>query len=175
MRKNRQSSRLRTVTLLVPEDFAEGFRQLAFEVRARQAVGKDGAKIGWHKLNRIAEILTDLECCGRCMVYDTGASGDARFHWAVTVFGDNQVAAGHTADLADARSQAEARLAAYVADLGEPPSISASGRGRWAMLNPQSRRLKTRRFSKPTMVSADRAAQLGGSGESLVKADGDQK
>lgn len=174
MRQNRQSSRLRTVTLLVPEDFAEGFRQLAFEVRARQAVGKDGAKIGWHKLNRIAEILTDLECCGRCMV--TPGHPETRVFIGLSLSLATirlQQATPQTLQMRGYKPRRDWRLMSQT--WANRPVSAHPVADRWAMLDPQSRRLKTRRFSKPTMVSADHAAQLGGSGESLVKAGGDQK
>jgi hypothetical protein len=121
---HRQLSSLRTVTLRVPEDFVEGFRQLAREVRARRKAGPARTKIAWRRLNRRTEILVDLRCCGRCVIHDTGPSRAARFRWAVAVFGDYQVAAGHAGELADARSQAETALASYAA-------LGVGRRGLW--------------------------------------------
>jgi len=58
----------------------------------------------------------------RCAIRDTGAAGAQRYFWTVTVFGDHQMAAGRTGELAAARSQAETALAANIAAWREPPS-----------------------------------------------------
>ena len=107
---------LRRVALLVPGHCATAFRELAREVRARRQAGLAGTRVGWRRLNRSAELMVDLRCCGRCLIRDTGASGADRYYWTVTVLADHQVAAGRAGELAEARSQAQAGLAAYLAD-----------------------------------------------------------
>jgi hypothetical protein len=55
------------------------------------------------------------DCGARCAIRDTGAAGEGRYHWTVTVFGETDpVAAGRTGGLGEARSQAEGALLAYV-------------------------------------------------------------
>ena len=48
----------------------------------------------------------------RCAIRDSRAPGAERYLWMLTVFGYYQVAAGRTGELGNARSQAEAALAA---------------------------------------------------------------
>jgi hypothetical protein len=43
-----------------------------------------------------------------------------RYLWTVTVFGEHQLTEGRTGELAEARSQAEAALALYLAARREP-------------------------------------------------------
>jgi hypothetical protein len=50
-------------------------------------------------------------------VRDTRALGAARYLWIVTVFGEHQVAEGHTAELAEAQRLAKAALTEYIAAL----------------------------------------------------------
>jgi len=50
----------------------------------------------------------------RCAIRDTGAPGEGRYHWTVTVFGETDPVAGRTGELGKARSQAEGALLAYV-------------------------------------------------------------
>ena len=114
-----QARGLNRVTLLVPVGCAEGLRQLARELRARQRVETAGMTLGWRRLSLSAELLVDPESGARCAVRDTGALGAERYFWTVSAFGDHQVAAGRTAEVAKARSQAEAALVAYMGGLGQ--------------------------------------------------------
>jgi hypothetical protein len=125
MRGQQASSRslhargLRRVTILVPVGCAEGLRQLARELRARQQVGTAGVTLGWRRLSLSAELLVDPESGARCAVRDTGALGAERYYWTVSAFGDHQVAAGRTGEVTEARTEAEAALAAYMGGLGQ--------------------------------------------------------
>jgi hypothetical protein len=94
------ASGLRRVALLVPGHCATAFRELAREVRARRQAGLAGTRVGWRRLNRSAELMVDLRCCGRCLIRDTGASGADRYYWTVTVLADHQVAAGRAGEFA---------------------------------------------------------------------------
>jgi hypothetical protein len=123
-----QARGLRRVTLLVPVGCAEGLRQLASELRARQRAGTRGLTLGWRRLSPSAELLVDPESGARCAIRDTGAPGVERYYWTVMAFGDHQVAAGRTGELVVARSQAETALAVYVAAWREP-SGDDSGNG----------------------------------------------
>ena len=114
-----QARRLRRVTILVPVGCAEGLRQLARELRARQRDGTAGVTLGWRRLSPSAELFVDPESGARCAVRDTGALGAERYYWTVSAFGDHQVAAGRIAEVAEARSQAEAALVAYMGGLGQ--------------------------------------------------------
>src|SRR3984893_16271611 len=110
MRGQRASSRslqargLRRVTILVPVGCAEGLRQLARELRARQQVRTAAVTLGWRRLSLSAELLVDPESGARCAVRDTGALGAERYFWTVSAFGDHQVAAGGTREDAKERS-----------------------------------------------------------------------
>ena len=47
----------------------------------------------------------------RCAIRDTEPPGEGRYHWTVTVLGEpDPVAAGRTAELAEARSRADEAL-----------------------------------------------------------------
>jgi hypothetical protein len=109
-----QARGLRSVTLRVPVGCAEGLRQLASELRARQRAGTRGLTLGWRRLSPSAELLVDPESGARCAIRDTGAPGVERYYWTVMAFGDHQVAAGRTGELVVARSQAETALAVYM-------------------------------------------------------------
>ena len=109
---------LRRITVLVPAGCAEGLRQLASEFRARQRAGTAGVTLGWRRLRPSAELFFDPESGARCAIRDTGPPGVERYYWTVAAFGDHQVAAGRTGELAKARSQAEAALAAYMGAVG---------------------------------------------------------
>jgi hypothetical protein len=113
-----QARGLRRVTVLVPAGCAEGLRQLARELRARQRGETAGAVLGWRRLSLSAELFVDPESGARCAVRDTGALGAERYFWMVSAFGNHQVAAGRTGEVAEARSQAEATLAAYMGGVG---------------------------------------------------------
>jgi hypothetical protein len=62
---------------------------------------------------RGTELLVDPNSGARCAIRDTGRTGAERYYWTVTAFDDHQAAAGRIGELAAARSQAEAALAAY--------------------------------------------------------------
>src|ERR1700730_19449052 len=114
MRGQRASSRslqargLRRVHLLVPVGWPEALRQLARELRARRQVGTAAVTLGWRRLSLSAELLVDPESGARCAVRDTGALGAERYFWTVSAFGDHQVAAGRSAEVTEARTEAEA-------------------------------------------------------------------
>ena len=110
-----QARGLRRVTILVPVGCAEGLRQLARELRARQRVETAGVTLGWRRLSPSAELFVDAESGARCAVRDTGALGAERYDWNVSAFCDHQVTAGRTGDVREALSQAEAALAGYMA------------------------------------------------------------
>jgi hypothetical protein len=126
MRKRPPSSRslraqgLRKVTVVVPEGCAEGIRQFALELLTRPRAGSAVGQAGWRTLSPSAGLLVNPECGARCAVRDTGADGEKRFHWTVTILGRSRaVAAGRTGESAEARSLAEAALSAYVVDSRE--------------------------------------------------------
>jgi hypothetical protein len=107
-----RAPRLRKVTVLVPEGCAEGLRQFARDLCQRQEAGWSDAAGQWRKLSPSAELMVDPGCGARCAIRDTGAAGSDHYHWTVTVLGEpDPVAAGRTAELVEARSQAEAALA----------------------------------------------------------------
>jgi hypothetical protein len=102
---------LSKVTVLVPEASAESLRQFARELCRRQETGATLVGGQWRKLSPSAELMVDPERGARCAIRDTGAPGDGRYHWTVTVFGEaDPVSAGRTAELGEARSRAEAAL-----------------------------------------------------------------
>jgi hypothetical protein len=105
----------------VPASCADGLLQLAHELRARQRAATASVTAGWRRLSPSAELFVDPQSGGRCAIRDTGVAGAERYSWTVTVFGDHQMAAGRTGELAAARSQAETALAAYMAAWRDPP------------------------------------------------------
>ena len=105
----------------MPVGCAEGLRQLARELRARQRVRTAGVTLGWRRLSPSAELFVDPESGARCAVRDTGALGAERYYWTVSAFGDHQVAAGRTGEVTEARTEAEAALAAYMLAWHELP------------------------------------------------------
>jgi hypothetical protein len=111
-----QARGLNRVTLLVPVGCADGLRLLARELRARQRPGTTDVSAGWRRPS--AELFIDPESGARCAVRDTGAPGAERYYWTVSAFGEHQVAEGRTEELTEARSQAEAALAAYMRAVG---------------------------------------------------------
>ena len=58
-----------------------------------------------------------------------GRLGAERCLWTLTVFGYHQVAAGRTAEFAEARSRPEAALASYAVACREVPRNGSSGYG----------------------------------------------
>jgi len=117
MRERQRPSRspreqgLRKVTVLVPEGSVEGLRQFARDLCQRQEARKSHVARQWRKLSPSAELMVDPGRGARCAIRDTGAPGEGRYHWTVTVFDETDpVAAGRTAELAEARSQADEAL-----------------------------------------------------------------
>jgi hypothetical protein len=103
----------------MPGGCAEGLRHLARELRTRQEAGIPTATAGWRRLSPSAELFIDPESGARSAIRDTGSSGATRYLWTLTVFGEHLVAEGRAADPTEARSQAEAALAAYLAELDD--------------------------------------------------------
>lgn len=99
--------------MLVPAGCAEGLLLLARELRARQRPRTAG--VTWRRLSPSAELFVHLESGARCTIRDTGTPGVGRYLWTVSVFGEHQLAAGRTGELAEARTQAEMSLAGYMA------------------------------------------------------------
>jgi hypothetical protein len=109
--RSRRADGLCSVTLLVPENCAEGLRDLASVLRARQRE-RTADPFGWRRLSPSAELMVDPGCGARCAIRDTRVAGGERYHWTVTVVGEPApVASGRTGELAEARSQAEEALA----------------------------------------------------------------
>jgi hypothetical protein len=105
---------LRKVTIIVPEDCAEGLRQFSRDLCDRQTYEPAWVAPQWRSMSPSAELMVAPACGARCAVRDTGATDGRRFHWAVTILGRRHpVAAGRTAERAEARSLAEAALSAY--------------------------------------------------------------
>ena len=135
MSKRRPPSRslrtegLRKVTIVVPERCAEGMLQFARELRLRPPAGCAVEQPPrWRTLSPSAALMVNPECGARCAVRDTGAVGEKRFHWTVTILGRSRpVAAGRTGESAKARSLAEAALGAYAADGREQPTQNSDG------------------------------------------------
>ena len=122
------SGGLRRVSLLVPEASAEGLRRLAREFRTRHRLGLTVGARAWRRLSPHAELLVDPESGASCAIRDSRAPGAARYLWTVSTFGYHQVAMGRTAELAEARSRAEAALASYTAS-PEMPRDGSGGYG----------------------------------------------
>jgi len=115
-----RARRLCKLTLFVPEGCAEGLRQCARELRDRQCREPGFETPKWRVIGPTTELMVNPEARTRCAVRDTGADGAGRFQWSVTVLGQSHpVAAGHTAELARARSLAAVAFRAYVADWRE--------------------------------------------------------
>jgi hypothetical protein len=117
------------VTVLVPEDCAEGIRQFAHDLRARQHSEPPPTRREWQTVSPSAELMLSPDCSARCVVRDTRAPGADRFRWSVAVLGQlDPVAEGRTENRVEARSLAEAAVAAYFANRAEP-SGGGSARG----------------------------------------------
>ena len=109
--------------MLVPEGCVEGLSQFARDLCQRQEAGTCGQ---WRKLSPSAELMVDPGCGARCAIRDTGAPGEGRYHWTVTVFEETGPAAeGYTGELAEARSRAEEALGAYFAVSANDPWTDA--------------------------------------------------
>jgi hypothetical protein len=106
--------------VLLPEDYAEGIRQFAEELRARHQAEPIPTRLEWRALSRSAELMVSPEHSARCSVRDTGAPGAARFRWTVAVLGQlDPVAEGRAKDRAEARLLAKAAVAGHFADRAE--------------------------------------------------------
>jgi hypothetical protein len=115
------------VTILVPQDYAEGIRQFAHELRNRHRAEPTRTRLEWQALSPSAELIVSPERSTRCAVRDTRAPGGDRFRWTVTVLGQlDPVAKERAARRAEARSLAEAAVTAYFAD--REPSNGGSAR-----------------------------------------------
>ena len=125
-----QAARFRRVTLSVPEDCTDDLRQFARELRARQREGPVLETPQWQAISPSAELLVSPERSARCAVRDTRVPGADRFRWTVTVLGQLEpVAEGWAENRTEARSLAEAAVAAYFADRAEPSGGESSGDG----------------------------------------------
>jgi hypothetical protein len=134
MRQSRPSSRppraqrLCKVTILVPEDCAERIRQFAHELRAQQHVEPIPTRLEWQTVSPSAELMVSPDCSARCVVRDTRAPGGDRFRWTVAVLGHlDPVAEGRAENRVEARSLAEAAVAAYFANRAEPSEGGGAG------------------------------------------------
>jgi hypothetical protein len=108
------------VTVLVPEDCADGVRQFAQELRDRQPNGRVPETPKWRAVSPSAELMVSQDCSARGIVRDTRAPGGDRFRWIVVVLGQLEpVAEGRTENRAEARSLAEAAVAAYFTNRAE--------------------------------------------------------
>jgi hypothetical protein len=116
-----QATRFRRVTLSVPEDCTDDLRRFARELRTRQRSRPAPEPSRWQAISPSAELLVSPERGARCAVRDTRVPRADRFRWTVTVLGQlDPVAEGRAENRAEARSLAEAAVAAYFADRAEP-------------------------------------------------------
>jgi hypothetical protein len=101
------------VTVIVPEDCAAGLRQFAGELCARRQNGTGAMTPQWRTLSASAELMVNPECGARCAIRCTGAAGEDCYHWTVTLLGEDlPLATGRIGELGEARTAAEAALAA---------------------------------------------------------------
>jgi len=113
------------VTVLVPEGCAEGIRQFARDLRDRQPIGPVPETPRWRAISPSAELMVSPDRSARGSVRDTRAPGADRFRWTVAVLGQlDPIAEGRAENRVEARSLAEAAVAAYFA----VPSDSGSAR-----------------------------------------------
>ena len=109
------------VTVLVPEGCAEDIRQFAQELRDRQPIGPVPETPKWRAISPSAELMVSPDCSVRGGVRDTRAPGADRFRWTVAVLGQlDPIAEGRAENRVEARSLAEAAVAAYFAGRAEP-------------------------------------------------------
>jgi len=114
----------------VPEDFTDDLRQFARELRARHRAESDHALLKWQAISPSAELLVGPERSTRCAARDTRVPGADRFRRTVAVLGKLEpVAEGRAENRAEARSFAEAAVAAYFAGRAEPSSGECAGDG----------------------------------------------
>jgi hypothetical protein len=72
--------------------------------------------------------MVSPDCSARCVVRDTRAPGGDRFRWTVAVLGHlDPVAEGRAENRVEARSLAEAAVAAYFANRAEPSEGGGAG------------------------------------------------
>jgi tetratricopeptide (TPR) repeat protein len=108
-------SRLRRVTVSVPEDHAEDLRRFVRELRTRSPNRPTNAAPEWRRVSLSAELLIDPECQARGIIRDTRARGADRFHWSVLAPDQSHaVAAGRTGKITRGRWLAEVELRAFV-------------------------------------------------------------
>jgi hypothetical protein len=108
--------RLRSVTVRVPEVYAESLRLFADELR-NEVQHNPAFFQKWISITRSAELMVDADCRARGIIRDTRAGGVERFHWSVIPPGQSRpVAEGRTADLTRARCVAESALRVYAED-----------------------------------------------------------
>jgi hypothetical protein len=113
------TTRLRRVTLRVPEGYAEDLRRYARELRS-QGYRPTPPAPEWRRVSPSAELLVDPEFQARGIIRDTFARGADRFHWSVLAADQSHpVAAGHTGTIARGRLLAETALRAFVEDWRE--------------------------------------------------------
>ena len=75
----------------------------------------------WQAISPSAELMLSPELSARCAVRDTRAPGVDRFRWTVAVLGQlDPIAEGRAENRVEARSLAEAAVAAYFAGRAEP-------------------------------------------------------
>ena len=109
------------VTVLVPEGCAEGIRHFAQELRDRQPIGPVPETPKWRAISPSAELMVSPDCSARGTVCDTRAPDADRFRWTIAVLGQlDPIAEGRAENRVEARSLAEAALAAYFAGRAEP-------------------------------------------------------
>jgi len=114
-----ETSRLRRVTLRVPEGYADDLRRYARELRSREYRPTRPAS-EWRRVSPSAELLVDPECQARGIIRDTFARGADRFHWSVLATEQSHpIAAGHTGTIGRGRLLAETALRAFVEDWRE--------------------------------------------------------
>jgi hypothetical protein len=114
------------VTVLVPEVCVEDIRQFAQELRVRQHSEPPPTRREWQTVSPSADLMVSPDCSARCVVRDTKAASGNRFRWTVAVLGQlDPVAERRTENRVEARSLAEAAVAAYFAGRAEP----SGGRG----------------------------------------------
>ena len=108
------------VTVLVPEGCAKGIRQFAQELRDRQPIGPVPETPKWRAISPSAELMVSPDCSARGSVRYTRAPGADRFRWTVAVRGQlDPIAEGRAENRVEARSLAEAAVAAYFAARAE--------------------------------------------------------
>jgi hypothetical protein len=117
----RRAQGLCKVTVLVPEDCAEGIRQFAQELSAGYRVEPAYTRPKWQSLSPSAELMVSPDRSARCAVCDTRIPGADRFRWTVAALGQlDPIAEGRTENRAEGRSLAETAVAVYFANRTGP-------------------------------------------------------